>query len=165
MSSFTVTIKMKQESKDEVIKEISTKYQESLIKLLPDRNNVSRIIIGLEDNSIKNILEYEIKNLNQGIISVQATEHNRVIFKIPKNYSLLLFGGLLFALAYFAYNAFLTEGDVFTNSQSIVIEVTIALLISGWLFKLQNRWQSQASTMLIDLEVLSSEIREALYDK
>ncbi len=110
-----------------------------------------------------------VKNLSEisglSVVSVNSEFDMRI--RIHKKYSTWLMIGLLIGWTAISYIAFSTSDnfiDSLSVSQLLVVQITIALVISIWIFLYDKRTQQDVIDVLATLDLRTSEINENVKD-
>lgn len=130
------------------------------------KNKSSTFQIKISTSDSNDIIE---NNLNQisdvTVIIVESLPSTTS--KFPRTFSTVLLIGLAIVWISFAIISFAISENVvddFSNSQMMVIQITIALVISVWLFIYDKKTQENIVDILARLDLRTSEINENVKD-
>lgn len=166
MSKYIVILKIPVVNKEEILNSIKNIYSKSDGKQFAHKGDILQYIFKINSSDTDEIIITKLEEIsNLSVISVNLDLDIRS--KIPKKYSSWLMFGLLFGWVSITYVAFFIPNnviDTFTSSQLVVVQISIALVISIWIFIYDKRTQQDVIDVLATLDLRTSEINENIKD-
>lgn len=163
INSHIASIIIDKSKADKAINFLNTTYPNSQIKLVRERQGVPIYIFHYKSNKSMNQLHSELLQID-GVLSVEITERKKYQ-RSSTNYSFFLLIGLIVSWIVFSILSFLTDFlDTISNAQSLVVEISFAIAVAFWLFRYDQKWQQDVVNVLLDIDILASEIREYVKD-
>lgn len=149
-----------------ILDSIKNTYSKSEGKQFTQKDDELRYIFKINTSDTPEITMYKLNELS-GISVVSVDSELGIRSRLPKKYSIWLMIGLVIGWLIISYIAFFVSDnfiDTLTLSQLLVIQISIALVISIWIFLYDKRTQQDVIEVLATLDLRTSEINENVKD-
>ena len=166
MAKFSAIVKINESDKDTVLSSIREQYSKSIATQFGKKDTELRYMIKIPTSDTKEIVKTKLIGI-AGVSVVSVESELGTLSRIPKKFSTWLMVGLIISWLIVSYIAFIIKDnfiDALTLSQLLVIQVTIALVISIWIFLYDKKTQQDVVDVLAKLDLRTSEINENVKD-
>ena len=162
MSKFSLIVSISAAQKKTAIEAITKEYSKATINQIGKKDSELRYLIKLNTPDTKEIIETTLNKISDVSVIGIESEPN-ILFKLPRKFSTWLMVGLIIGWVTVSYIAFQIPNnfiDNFSNSQLLVLQISIALIISIWIFFYDKKIQEDIVDVLAKLDLRTSEINE-----
>lgn len=166
MSKFSVILKINETNKTTVLDSIKEQYSKSTITEFAKKGTKLLYLIKIATPDTKDIIQTNLDGIT-GVSVISVESELGTLSRIPKKFSTWLMVGLIIGWLIISSIAFTTEKNFINElspSQLLVIQVTIALVISIWIFLYDKKTQQDVIDVLAKLDLKASEINENVKD-
>ncbi|BDQ31145.1 hypothetical protein NZNM25_01490 [Nitrosopumilus zosterae] len=166
MTKFSAVIEINKTHEKETLEKISSLYSKSTNKRIDSKDSKIRYVLKVPTSDSKEILENNLQGINNLEIKMLESEPN-VLVRLPRKISTWIMVGFFVVWIGISYVAFFISDNILdnlSNSQILVIQVSIALVISIWLFFYDKRTQEEIVDVLAKLDLRTSAMDENIKD-
>lgn len=158
-------IDVENSKKNSALDELWKNFPNSDIQMIRVTQQTTKFLIKTNSDKTKGVVKHEIESID-GISSVTINTE-RKIPKLPIRYSLFLVIGLSIVWVFIAVSVFIMQGSLLnnlTNPQILVIEVSIGVSLSVWVFFHDRKTQRDVVDVLANINILTNEINQNVKD-
>jgi len=166
LAKFSAIIKISKENENTALNSIKNQYSKSISTQFGKKGDTSLYQVKTGTSDTKEIVETNLNGIT-GVSVVSVESEPGSLSHIPKKFSTWLMIGLIVSWLIFSFIAFTDENNfinALTPSQLLVIQITIAVVISIWIFLYDKKTQHDVVDVLAKLDLRTSEINENVKD-
>ena len=166
MAKYSIILKIPESNKADILESISKIYSKSKGSQFAHKSNELRYIFKITTSDTREIVKNNLTKIPD-LSVVSVVSESNIVPKLPKKFSVWLMLGLLLGWIVISYIAFFVAEnfiDTLTPSQLLVVQISIAFLISIWIFLYDKRTQQDVIDVLATLDLRTSEINENVKD-
>jgi len=165
-STYIGVVHISDDKKGTALARIHEELPNSSLTFVGSLKKSSKFLIKTRSGETNDVLKFNLEKID-GISNVEMKLVRKSLPKVPRNYSSILMIALMISWCIIFVYTFGFDSNPLnslTNSQLLMIEITIATAISIWLFLYDRKSQQEISDVLANIDLLTNEINENVKD-
>lgn len=165
MTKYNIILYVNEEKKIPVLDQLQIDFPDGSITIAGKINEDTKFLIKTESDMTTEILKHQLENIDG--ISKVSVHHKTISWpNVPKGTTILMIGIITLWIVISSSTFFVTNNPLeqLTNFQILVIQLSIGVAISIWLFFHDKKSQNEIVDVLARLDILTNEINQNVND-